>query len=162
MATHSSAEYRFDAIRHQIRDGAYPLHMAVSGMNDQVSMEVIELLVGKAPEVLLQTNKLGETPLHVALKHLDLVEAPVIEYMILKEPRALSIQDKAKGNTPIHTIASQDIFSERIIEAMIHARNDLVSLLNRDGFAPVDLAKENKCCGDQVIEVMQRYTSQHS
>ena len=47
----------------QVRDGAYPLHMAVAA---QASHAVVRCLVAAAPDMLERTDKYGNTPLHLA------------------------------------------------------------------------------------------------
>lgn len=56
---------RYQGASEQVRDGSYPLHMAVSS---RAPVGVLELLIKYEPDILFKTNKFGETPLHLALK----------------------------------------------------------------------------------------------
>ena len=50
---------------HQIRDGSYPLHMAISS---GAPIEVLQILVKAAPDVALKTDKFGQTCLDLVVK----------------------------------------------------------------------------------------------
>jgi ankyrin repeat protein len=84
----SLQELRFHHLGIQLRDGSYPLHMAVAAAADVIAgnvipssmvtsitsdtihslFHVLDMLIRAAPDVVTWTNKFGETPLHIALR----------------------------------------------------------------------------------------------
>ena len=61
----SYTDFCFDENVTEIRDGAYPLHIALS---QSAPLEVVSILVLKAPSVLNMKNKCGKIPLDVAIE----------------------------------------------------------------------------------------------
>jgi ankyrin repeat protein len=62
----SSVDLKFDDYNKQVRDGAYPLHIALT---NGASADVIEILlkaVGGNKDVLTMKNKFGKIPMEVA------------------------------------------------------------------------------------------------
>ena len=61
----NATEQRVEDKFHQIRDGSYPLHMAISS---GAPIEVLQILVKAAPDVALKTDKFGQTCLDLVVK----------------------------------------------------------------------------------------------
>jgi len=126
MGAKSSIDYRFDcSVQHQIRDGAYPVHMAVESNG---SLKVIDMLVKDAGEVVAKTNKYGETALHIALR--SSASPAVIALLIQASPAALHVREKKEGNLPVHYAASFGCQSLAVAKALLENWED--SILERN------------------------------
>lgn len=143
------AEARFQSLSHQVRDGAYALHIAVG---NGATRPVVELLIKAASDVLLLVNKYGETPLHVALATGagdDVVEV-LVEYGL----SALSMKDKSHKNTPLH-IAAMDGCSVAVAKTLLKKCMSAIHEKNFDGMTPLDLAIDAGKCSDEVIRLLE-------
>ena len=147
MATKASMDMHFEATSFQIRDGAYPLHMAIAA---SAPKEVIQLLLEGSSDVLLKTNKLGETPLHLALKYM--VEDEIVFEMIKMAPQSLNIPEKTHGNTPVHMAASAGC-SVEVAKALLAVWPDGIHMANADGLRPMEIAISSGACSDEVISM---------
>lgn len=141
------SEVRFQNLSHQIRDGAYPLHMAVSA---GAIRPAVELLIKEANEVLLMQNKFGETPLYVALA--SGAEDAVVELLIEQEPRAVHIRDKVHKNLPIHVAAMYGC-GVSVAKALLEHNLSSVYEKNGDGKTASELAQECGKCSADVIRL---------
>lgn len=139
----------FDLTATQIRDGSYPLHMALEA---HAPTEVVELLVEKGAEMLLKTNKFGETPLHVALKH----QAPndVLLKLLKREPEAVQICDTEHGNTPAHT-ATRIGCSVSLAQALINAWPSVLHMTNAEGLRPLEVGLSSGACSEEVLALFE-------
>ena len=61
----SISERRTEEHSHHHRDGKYPLHIAVAS---GASLQVLDMLIKEAPEVVSKTDKFGQTCLHLAVR----------------------------------------------------------------------------------------------
>lgn len=89
-----------DAIAHQVRDGSYPLHMA---MQNGTTASTVERMIAVDVGVLELINKRGETLLHIAVAN---NESDEIVKLLLKTPNGISLvrsKESSHGNLPIHT-----------------------------------------------------------
>ena len=92
---HNSVNASFDAHPrpdHELfnhRDGAYPLHIAIS---HGAPFNIIEMLTSNGPEVLELSNKFGQTPLCVAV--LYKAKSDIVRFLVRCYPEALRIFDK--------------------------------------------------------------------
>jgi ankyrin repeat protein len=148
MRTKHSVDLRFDAANHQIRDGAYPLHMAVSS---GAPLGVIEMLIKDAGDVVLKTNKYGETPLHLALMYHD---SEVAQVLISCGPDALRIREKKHGNLPIHTAAAAGL-SVNVAKCLIETWPASIHEKNADGLTPLDIAAKTTMCSEEVLRLLE-------
>jgi ankyrin repeat protein len=148
MRTKSSIDLRFDADNRQMRDGAYPLHMAVSS---GAPLGVIEMLIKEADDVLLMTNKYGETPLHLALMHDD---SAAVQVMIGCGPDALRIREKKHGNLPIHTAAAAGL-SVNVAKCLIETWPESIHEKNAAGLTPLDIAATTTTCSEEVLRLLE-------
>jgi ankyrin repeat protein len=148
MRTIHSVDLRFDAANRQIRDGAYPLHMAVSS---GAPLGVIEMLIKDADDVVLMTNKYGETPLHLALMQHD---SEVVQVLIGCGPDALRIRDMKHGNLPIHTAAVAGL-SVHVAKYLIETWPESIHEKNADGLTPLDIAAKNTNCSEEVLRLLE-------
>jgi ankyrin repeat protein len=145
-------DLRFEATDQQIRDGAYPLHMAIASKS---SKAVVEMLMLAAPEVLQMTNKFGETPLHVSMA--VNADTEIVELLLhnREDLGALAMADNVHGNLPLHLAA-------------IHGCQDGVAILllteypgaskvkNAVGKTPLDLARECNHSSSDFLHLLER------
>jgi ankyrin repeat protein len=155
MSAKTSVDYRFDERQKQIRDGAYPLHIALH--NREVTVPVIEMLVKAAPEVLLQQDKHGRTPLHVALEEntADDVIATVIEC----EPLAMLVHETQYGNLPIHTAAASSGVNIHLIKLMVSKWPEMVNERNNAQLTPRELAVQEQNDRPELLQILQTTSS---
>jgi ankyrin repeat protein len=149
MTSKTCVDLHFDAIRSQMRDGAYPLHMAIVA---GAPLDVAEMLIKEADDILLETNKFGETPLHLALKHH--VDDAIVEVMLQCEPKAVYMCDKAHGNTPAHTAAMMGC-SERVAKGLLETWQEAIHQTNLDGLTPLEVAISAGVCSEDVLRLFE-------
>lgn len=136
----------------QIRDGAYPLHMAVASKCLPV---VVEMIMKEAPDVLTLTNKYGETPLHVAISsdaHEEIVELLLHEKDDLG---ALAMAENVNGNLPLHLAAIHGC-RDGVAVLLMTEYAGAVKVKNKEGKTPLDLAREHDQCSDDVVRLLKR------
>lgn len=71
-------ETQFEERSKQLREGSYPLHMAIA---NGAPLPVIEMLINAAPDVLSLTDKLGRTCLHLAVAN-----GATLDSCVMKDP----------------------------------------------------------------------------
>jgi hypothetical protein len=139
----------YESLTHQIRDGSYPLHEAVAA---GAPRGVIEMILKEADDVLLLTNKHGETPLHIALANQSIVDGDVMDILAGTNLSITRVKEKDHGNLPIHTAAAHGCsvaVAKKLLEIhpnSIHERND-------DFKTPLDLAMEYGRCSEDVVRL---------
>lgn len=147
-------DLQFAQAHAQIRDGAYPLHMA---LRNGASVGVVEMLI-KASEgsdigsnILLLENKWGETPLHVACA--AAADEDVIRILVQMAPEAAHRQDH-QGNLPVHDLVVQGE------SCTVHAAKDLLEVwpgmvfaTNQAGKTALDMASCHGC-SPEVLHLM--------
>lgn len=148
MRTKHSVDLRFDYTNGQIRDGAYPLHMAVSS---GAPVGVVEMLIKDADDVLLMSNKYGETPLHLALMHHD---SGVAQVLVGCAPDALRIREMKHGNLPVHTAAASGL-SVNVAKCLIETWPESIHEKNSDGLKPLDIAAKTTNCSEDVLRLLE-------
>lgn len=158
MGAKSSIDYRFDcSIQHQIRDGAYPLHMAVESNG---SFQVIDMLVKEAGEVVAKTNKYGETALHIALR--TSASPDVIALLIRTSPAALHVREKKGGNLPVHYAASYGCQSLVVAKALLENWADSILERNNEHLTPSEIALKHGNCSEDVLRFFERTAESES
>jgi ankyrin repeat protein len=143
------AETRFQNLALQIRDGAYPLHIAVAA---GAIRPVLEMLIKEAPDILLMTNKFGETPLHVALA--TGAEDYVVELLIEHGADALQMKEETHNNLPIHYAGVHGcsvVVAKALLEHNLHSIHEI----NKDGKTALDLAMESGKCTEAVLRLFE-------
>lgn len=143
------SELRFQNTASQVRDGAYPLHIAIKA---GAAEAVVEMLIKGAEDVLTKTNKYGETPLHVALA--AEAENELVELLIAQGVEALHMKDKTHKNLPIHVAATQGC-SVRVAKALLEHRLASIHEENVDGKTALDLCLDSKKCGEAVMHLFE-------
>jgi ankyrin repeat protein len=146
------ANLNFADAGNQIRDGAYPLHMAVAS---KCSPVVVEMIMKEAPDVLTMTNKFGETPLHLAF--LSDANEEIVELLLHEKDDlgALAIAENVNGNLPLHLAAIHGC-CESVAVLLMTEYGGAVKVKNKEGKTPLDLAREYKQCSDDVIRLLER------
>lgn len=148
----SMTDMRFQAAEQQVRDGGYPLHMAIaSGANKTV----VEMLMKEAPDVLRMTNKYGQTPLHVAMT-VD-ADTEIVELLLhtKEDLEALTIADTVHGNLPLHVAAIHGC-RDAVAVLLLTEHSGAVRVKNNDGKTPLDLAREYNNCSPEFLGLLER------
>jgi hypothetical protein len=143
-----SAELRFSALATQIRDGAYPLHMAVQ---QHAPTEVIEMLLKGACGDEVQTNKFGDTPLNVALK--AGADDGTVEILLVNNPDAVYMRERTSGNLPLHTVAMYG-GSVHVTKDILEVWPEAIHEINQEGLTPKALAARHGKCSDEVLSLL--------
>jgi ankyrin repeat protein len=149
MRTKDSVDLRFDATDPQIRDGAYPLHMAIVA---GAPLAVVEMLIKEADDVLLKANKFGETPLHSAL--MCRRDSDMVQVLIGCGPGAVRLQEKQHGNLPIHTAATAGL-SVNVAKCLIKTWPESIHEKNVDGLTPLEVAAQTNKCSEEVLRLLE-------
>lgn len=149
MTHKTGTDLHFEASSAQIRDGSFPLHMALASRAPET---VLELLMKEAPDLLLSTNKYGETPLYLALLHN--AADPIIEFMLKQESKAIYMREKRFGNLPVHAAAISGC-TVRIAKDLLELWPEMVHASNWQGLTAIDLAIQNRKCSDDVFHLFQ-------
>lgn len=142
----SISQHRFEDHSQQLRDGSYPLHMAIAS---GATIQVLEMLVKAAPEVASKADKFGRTCLHLAVKnggvtqHFDGGEdlASTLEAVKLVhslDSNLIRAKDK-RGQLPLH-VACEAGCSIEVINFLLLEYPDGANAKNIDGARPADLA----------------------
>lgn len=150
--TVNALDLRFEAADHQIRDGSYPLHMAIAA---KANKTVVEMLMHEAPDVLRMTNKFGQTPLHVAIE-VD-ADTEIVELLLntREDLEALTMPDKVHGNLPLHLAAIHGC-RDGVAVLLLTEYSAGVRVKNNDGKTPLDLAREYDHCSPDFIHLLER------
>lgn len=146
-------ERRFQAAETQIRDGAYPLHMAIAS---KASKTVIEMLMREAPDVLRMTNKYGETPLHVALSCDADTETVELLLHTKEDIDAVKKAEKQHGHLPLHLAAIRGC-SDGVAVLLLTEYPEAAGVANTAGKTPLDLALEAGNCSDDFLHLLEKY-----
>lgn len=148
----SVSDLRFRARGEQVRDGAYPLHMAICSAD--TPLVVIEILIKEAPDVLAMTDKFGRTPLHIALGR----GAPddVIELLLSvnEGQEAPRLPDKRRGNLPIHVAAMQGC-SVDVAKALLKSYPNAIHAENSESLNAFEVAVKSGHCSQDVMHLLK-------
>ena len=142
----------FDALGDQIRDGEYPLHIAVA---NGAPNSVIEMMVREADDVVLMTNKHGETPLHIALANeTSSGDADLVTLLAGQGLSVLRTKEKRHGNLPIHVAAIHGC-SVEVAKKLLGLHPNSIHEMNNDLKTPLDLALENGRCSMDIMRLLK-------
>ena len=145
----TTVEQQFETFRQQIRDGAYPLHMALAA---GAPLHIIDVLVQEGPEVLEQTNKFGATPLHVALAHR--AADAVVDCLLQHDVRHRALHMDGDGDFPMHTAARAGC-TLHVAQCLLDPCPEQVRARNGAGWTPLELAVEYGNCSEEVLQYFQ-------
>ncbi|CAB9527018.1 FYVE zinc finger [Seminavis robusta] len=142
-------EARFRTITAQVRDGAYPLHMAIKA---GAPTSVLEMMLKEADDVMYMMDKFGQTPLHVAMA--TQAEDGVIEMLVENGGmKAVLAKDKSE-NLPIHLAAIHGC-SVRAAKGLLQKCLPSIHEKNAAGLTIMDLALESGKCGEDVLRLFE-------
>lgn len=168
----TSSETQFEERSIQLRDGSYPLHMAVA---NGAPLIIIDMLIKAAPDVLSWTDKFERTCLHLAVANgatIDFISSidPITSQIVYNEHRPkttlevielLHLMDKSlvtrkdnRKNYPLHT-ALQGGCSAGCIEYLIRTYPQAINSRNEDGMLPLELALKFGCCSQNVLHFLK-------
>lgn len=148
ISSKTFSSLRYELTSQQVRDGAYPLHIAVQA---RAPVSVLELLIGGAQDVLLLVNKFSDTPLHLALEQGDGAAEAAVQALLQHSPPAVAHMRNQRGELPLH-VAVRAGCSERTVADLL--RLWPASIRERygvDSLTPVELAIRHGKCSDEVI-----------
>jgi ankyrin repeat protein len=152
MKSKGSVDLRFRAAEAQVRDGAYPMHMAIGA---GAPLHVVEMLLKQADDILTQPNKFGETPLMIALMRShedDVADEELVRVLISACPDAVRLCDK-KGNLPIH-VAVMFGATVHTIKDLLEQWPDMIHETNGVGLTASDLAVQSSSCSEQILHLL--------
>ena len=142
------AEQRHRNQFQQIRDGSYPLLVAIA---NGAPMQVVKMLFEGAPEVASKTDKFGRTCLHLAIRRAghsaeDIASdenAPSITLEDIMQihsmhPDQVKTRDK-DGRLPLHS-ACEGECSVEIVQYLTKAFPGAISAADNSGKRPMDVA----------------------
>ena len=142
-------EARFLSLTAQVRDGAYPLHMAIKAGAPKA---VVELMITEEKDVLHMSDKFGQTPLHVAVA--NNANDEIVELLVDHGgAKAVHATDKSK-NLPIHLAARYGCSTRVATSLLLHFLESIHST-NADGMTPLDLATESKKCEEAAVRLFE-------
>jgi len=154
MKHKDSIQLRYMAVSKQVRDGAYPLHMAVQA---NAPLAVIEMMIKEAAEISVKTNKHGETPLHLVLKEKegrdDSTQEELVQLLLRNHASALVRVRDAGGNLPIH-VAVMHGCSVHVAKDLLEVWLDAIHAVNEQGMTPMELAVEHGNCSGEVLRLL--------
>lgn len=146
--TKDPMDLQYDFLSAQVRDGAYPLHIAVQSRAPPV---VLELLIRHAPEVLAMTNKFGETPLHLALQH-GPVGREAAELLLRHGPEAVRARDRG-GDLPLHHAACHGAAAD-VVRRVVEIWPEVIHEVNKEGLTPMACAIQHGHCDKEVLDLL--------
>lgn len=154
MKHKDSIQLRYMAVSKQVRDGAYPLHMAVQA---NAPLAVIEMMIKEADEILMKTNKYGETPLHLALKEKegrdDSTQEELVQLLLRNHASAVLRVRDVGGNLPIH-VAVMHGCSVHVAKDLLEIWLDAIHEVNEQDMTPMELAVKHGKCSDEVLRLL--------
>lgn len=130
---------------------AYPLHIALA---HGASMDVVKLLVEKAPEVLTEKNGNGMCPLSVAISFR--AKPHVIKYLLRQKKRCITFHDH-KMNLPLHLACIYGCPID-VIRLLCRVYPKATEQENFDGRTALDIAVRSFMSNDQVVDFLQEIT----
>ena len=131
----------------------YPLNIA---LQHNASMEVLELLVQAAPEVITCRDGPDESgSLHIVLRR-EPANTPQLLHMLIKaNPLSLRMTDRRR-NTPLHVAAGRGA-SLQVVRALYLLYPKAIVLRNLSGETPLEIAQRSTTlCGEEVLNFVQK------
>jgi ankyrin repeat protein len=162
------SSYGGDLLDLQIRDGSYPLHMAIEAGCSRNVVELLMLVRGgedtpTSTDLLLLTNKHGETPLHVALANPSSSGAngdELVDWLLTEQTSnrcgelTTRMREKRHGNLPIHAAATHGCSVVLAKKLLLWHPNSIHEKNNEDK-TPLDLAVECGRCSEKVLRLFE-------
>ena len=155
----SISQRRFEERSQQLRDGSYPLHMAIV---NGAPMQVLEMLAKAAPEVASMTDKYGQTCLHLLVlkyggrcTHTDGADSnpdvllDAVKLVMPFDKGQIMVKDKA-DRLPLH-VACGTGCSIDVAKFLVDAYPDSIGSKNSDGNSPLEVAIDSGRCSKELI-----------
>jgi ankyrin repeat protein len=139
----------------QVRDGSYPLHLAVQS---RAPCGVVEMLIKEDRGVLLFKNKFGETPIHVALQHgapVSDTACDIAELLLQYSPSEVPKTRDERGDLPLHVAATNGC-SVHVAKGLLEAWPASVHELSAPPYCltPLELAVKHGKCSENVLRLL--------
>jgi ankyrin repeat protein len=127
-----------------------PVGNQIAGMNNLYAVHLLRLLHKVNPTFATEVDEAGRCPLHCAAETSESVE--VIEYLLCLNPNAVNMQTTASKSTPLHILASRDLFLTQtlMIRPLVipDGCRDSLSLEDTLGKLPLHIA-----CGKRDVSI---------
>lgn len=152
----------------QIRDGSFPLLMAI---HNGATSNVVETMLAHQHDYLLnETNKYGETALHLALGREDGGLDIALLLLSTSGNYLLAMAKEVRtGCLPIHVLAATATKPSPLLLSLatelLQLHPDSIFDKNGDGMTPLDVANDNEECPEELIrllEISDHKSYQHS
>ena len=129
----------------------YPLNIA---LQNDASLEVLELLVRGAPEVITCRDGVDESgSLHIVLRR-NPANTPQILHMFIKaNPLSLHMTDR-RQNTPLHVAVARRA-SLQVVRALYLLYPPAILQTNLNGETPLQVAQRSNLCEEDVYNFIQ-------
>ena len=140
-----------EAIACVISTTGTPLHYACQ---HGASLQVVDFLLNKFGEAARGTNKMGQTPLHLACRATK-AQAELIAKLLQHQPNAAQLTDKS-GDTPLHTACRRPTQAATIVPLLLKASPSAISAVTADTQKPLHVAVAHGC-PKSVIELLLKH-----
>lgn len=138
----------------QRSDQSLPIHVACFNESCLNSIEIIALLVEKAPETLQHKNQLGLVPLHQAVSICNKQSLDTVKMLIDHWLPALTAKTN-DGHTPLHlALVRPKTVCIDLIRHMIEINGKIVSTPDAFGHLPIHKAVSRSRVDIEVIELL--------
>jgi ankyrin repeat protein len=145
-----------DAIKAPGLRGMLPLHEACRSntrRSESETLKVIQYLVSKYPDAVKTTDmEWGFLPLHAALGRCPGRFPSVMEFLIKRYPKALTIETKT-GQLPLHLACARET-PVKVIQCMVKQYNASIVARDNKGKLPLEIACRCPHASADVIEAI--------
>lgn len=128
------------------RNGNTPLHVTAEVCPVESLGQVVAKLAAASPEPL-QQNRVGNTPLQIALRRCDgsVHHDTAVLCMLEQYPNAVKVKDAA-GNMALHTALDSRIFSLKVIDKLLQLKENAAEHANNKREYPLHVVM-SRCRG---------------
>lgn len=137
----------------QDTEGFMPIHRALTA-EKKPDLELVKMLIMKAPETILDSTNSGEFPLHLACRNCD---ASVVKFLLESFPDVVQYRDFEQKFPVDHALERQDVDLE-VLNLILEKHSVSLTLLDSVGRLPLHrLLKRNNKRLDEVVDVVTRW-----
>jgi len=120
------------------KEGRNPLHLAVV---NRLSLEAIEAIIEEHPYAVIEPDKKGLTPLHVACEGKPFSPSiEVIDLLLKHYPEGLHASTE-NGSIPLHMASRGKYAKMEVVEKLIHEYPEGIEMLNSREATPAQCAR---------------------
>mmetsp|Transcript_8565 Transcript_8565/g.20627 ORF Transcript_8565/g.20627 Transcript_8565/m.20627 type:complete len:426 (-) Transcript_8565:64-1341(-) len=134
-------------------DGYMPIHRALTA-EKKPDLNLVKMLILKAPETILDSTKAGEFPLHLACRNCDV---SVAKFLLESFPDVVQYRDCDNKFPVDHALERQDVDLE-VLNLLLEKHSVSLTLLDDTGRLPLHrLLKRNNRRLDEVVSVLTEW-----